>query len=103
LKIVKFPNRDYEGLTATEALLKFYVDLGWNKKKQTLNPKKVKLSEHDHLSFTNALVSINPKQKDETILMLLNFGPSCGYNKVKNGSVGLYKGWVESSNSNRTL
>jgi len=95
MKVVKIPEMKYEGLTAIEALKKFYSDLGWNEKKQTLNPKNVKLSEHDHKSFTKALMLLNPEIKDEVNLMLLNYGPSCGYSKVNCGSVQLYKGWVE--------
>jgi hypothetical protein len=87
----------YEELTAAEALLKFYTDLGWDSKKQYLNPKKIKLSEHDHLRLSKRLISLEPENSVAVNQFLLDKGPGCGYGKVGIGTVHLYNGWVESA------
>lgn len=94
MRSVDMPVVDYEGMEASEALMKFYVALGYNPDNQTLNPKKVKVSEADHLALTEQMKKLQPKNSDGVCLLLLNYGPSCD-NDMENGKVHLYAGWVE--------
>ena len=94
MKIVKLPSLNYEGLTVTEALIKLYIDLGWDPSNQLIEPTMVKLSEDDYNTLISILMLLEPMQEAQINLLLLNKGPSCGYEKVKNGTVHLYDGWV---------
>jgi hypothetical protein len=73
--------------------MKFYKTLGFNPKKHTLDPKKVKISSFDFLRMTEKMKSLNPDNTTEASLMMLNYGPS-GDNNMEYGKVHLYSGWI---------
>ena len=95
--IVKLPEMNYEGMAADEALLKFYIDLGWEPKTQSLNPKKVKISECDYKTLIERINSSDHDGSMGINFLMLNKGPSCGYETVKEGTVQLLKGWAVAS------
>jgi len=93
---VNIPVIDYDGMEAGEALIKFYTSLGFDSKKHTLNPKKVKISEADFLKMTEKMKSLNLDNSTAASFMMLNYGPSCDYT-MKNGKVRLHTGWIVTS------
>lgn len=93
MQSVDIPIVNYDGMEASEALLKFYAALGFNPSIHTLNPRKVKISEPDHLALTEQMKALNPNDTASVCLMLLSYGPSCDYD-MKSGKVHLYSGWV---------
>jgi hypothetical protein len=93
MKSVGMPVIDYDGMGADAALIKFYTVLGFDPKKHTLNPKKVKVSERDLLALVEQMKALNPDDPKSASLLMLNYGPSCDYN-MKSGKVHLYGGWV---------
>ena len=95
MKIMPLPNVDYADLSPAEALVKFYTDLGWDPKNELLEPKRVRIPKMDYHILGEKLHSLEPGLKKEINLMLLNEGPSCRYPDVKQGTVRLYKGWVQ--------
>lgn len=94
MQSVNLPIVDYDGLEVSDALIKFYAALGFNPNSHTLNPKKVKISEADHLALTEQMKILSPDNVQSVCLMMLNYGPSCDY-EMKSGKVHLCDGWIE--------
>lgn len=78
------------GSNASEALLNFYQDLGWNRK-ETLNPMRVVMNEDDWLELLEKLVKIEPGRDRLSArlnvgFLLIRQGPS-GNNNIPRGTI----------------
>jgi len=73
------------GENALDALLNFYEDLGWDRKKK-LDPRKFKMNEKDWGELLNNLLKFEPRDRVSIAFMLLNKGPS-GDDTVPSGKV----------------
>lgn len=82
---------ELRGENARDALLNFYEDLGWDRKKK-LDPRKVKMNEKDWGELLNNLLKFKPKDYLGVSFLLMNQGPS-GDDTVPSGKVL----WEESS------
>ena len=76
------------GTNALEALLNFYEDIGWDRKK-TLNPTKVKMNSVDWGELFDEIVKIGETEgidRADTGFLMINKGPS-GDDSVPKGKV----------------
>lgn len=82
--IEKYAEQEIEGLA------NFYKDLGWDPNIQTLDPKKVNVSQND---WDKLFVTLFGDKTFDYGLWYVNYGPRLS-RKVRNGHVVLDKGWV---------
>ena len=79
---------ELRGTNAAEALMNFYEDIGWDRKK-TLDPRKVKMNEADWEVLFDGLVRIGQADgvgRASTAVLMINKGPS-GDDSVPKGKV----------------
>lgn len=79
---------ELRGTNALEALMNFYEDIGWDRKK-TLDPRNIKMNEADLEELFDKIVKIGEKEgidRVDTGFLMINKGPS-GDDSVPKGKV----------------
>ena len=79
---------ELRGTNAPEALMNFYEDLGWDRRKR-LDPRKIRMNEEDWQELFDKLLQIGPADGEDrasTALLMISNGPS-GDDSVPKGKV----------------
>jgi hypothetical protein len=95
--LVDLPMKPEEFAEGIESLLAFYEKLGWDPKKQEIDPTKIIMNHEDALECMGQFMNSGEEhEKAQYGLVWMNQGPSESED-IPKGKVKLLKNWLQES------